>query len=386
MPADPSPVRPPLDRPPPGQTPAPPGPARRHHLLPSDPLRDGASRVVGLPVEVRGPDHVVTQVGAFVEATLGWQVTDGDGLPAVVRLVAAGAAPGQRESVAEASEWSGGRADGLPVIALVGPDDDPLAAAMVAASADSVVAWPGGHEGLADRVFAVLGRTVDPPSDRAPLRVAGAAGGVGTTTVALALGGWVAWGGRPALVVAAGTAPVADVAVAAPDVVAGHRVWAAARPVRDVEGLRVVGCDGPVARVGAPRGVRVVVDQGVAPVGAGGPAQEWPSIAGQAAPVALPDVLVVRRDRAGCEAVREHPGAVVVLVDDGPRSRREVAASAGGRDLVVVPSSVRVVRAHEHRAVPAAMPRQILDALRGVLSVIDLGADSTNFAGLEAHS
>ncbi len=319
----------------------------------TDGPRGGRTGAAGLPVAVTGPRHIVTQVGAFVEASLGWQVTDGDHLPPRVLLAAVDGAP-----AASSPE----RSDDLPTVLLVGPDDPPLAAAHQAQEARAVLAWPGQHDRLQTVVDAIVDGGADPVVPHArPLAVAGSAGGVGTTTVALSIAAWMAWEGGRVLAVVAGRGPVAGVDRVAPAVLAGHRGWPAAVPVADVAGLRVVAATGPVREVEVPRGVRVVVDHGVVDsVGA------RVGMDGETVGEGTPDVLVVRRDGAGRAAVEAHPAAVVVVVDTGPRTLRDLAAVAGGRPLVVVPYSARAVRAHDRGRVPGSLPRTVLDPLRGL--------------------
>lgn len=297
------------------------------------------SDLVALPVAVDGPRHLVDQVGAWVESRLGWQVTRGEALPARLRLVGVG----------------GATADGpvdrvpLPSVALVGPDDDPIAATRLAQQVDAVVAWPADHGRLADVVADLVAR--DPRVEVESTRVVGSAGGVGVTTIALALGGLSAWRGRPSLVVGRGDVPVPEVRRVTPDVLTGHRSWAAATNVPDVDGLRAVRVDAPVGRVAPPSGVRVVVDGGV--VGSGARPGDAPG-----------DVLVVRRDRPGLVAIEESGAAAVVLVDTGPRSVTEVVRAAGGRVVVVVPWSVRVARLHDACRLPGSLPGTVLEPLR----------------------
>lgn len=312
----------------------------------------------GLPVAVTGPRHVVTQVAAFVEASLGWQVTDGDHLPPRVRLAAVTIGAPSRDPAPETTE-----SDRVPTVVLVGPDDPPVAVAHQARRADAVLAWPADHDRLERVVAGVVDGVVDRGApDRAPLVVAGSAGGVGTTTVALAIAGWIAWDGGRALAVVSGRAPVPDVARISPGVLAGHRGWPAATPVPDVPGLRVVSTTGVVERIDVPTGVRVVVDRGVVWESATGPALAGdPTDAARAV-----DVVVVRRDRAGCATVEDCPGAVVVAVDRGPRALRELADAAAGRPLLVVPDSARAVRAHDRGRVPGSLPRTMLDPLRAL--------------------
>lgn len=310
----------------------------------------GVAAAGALPVAVDGPAHLVTQVAAFVEGRLGWQVTDGDDLPARVRLRGVTGARG------------GGAVDDRrvlgPMIALVGPDDDPVAAAALARDADAVVAWPADHDRLATAVAQALDDDAARPGSRGgpTLVVAGAAGGVGTTTVALALAGLAAWEGRAVLAVLSGAVPVPDVRTVPGTALAGHRGWAAAVRVPDLPDLRVIAVDRSPAHVDAPAAAVVVVDRGVV-----GPTSDH--AAGDDVP---PDVLVVRRDRAGCEAVASTPAGTVVVVDIGVRRSRDLAAAAAGRPLVTVPWSVRVARAHDAGRVPGSLPGSVVESLRPV--------------------
>lgn len=328
---------------------------------------DGVDGDHALPVAVVGPRHVTTQVTAWVESRLGWQVTTGGELPPVVRLVAVGG-----EMI---DAQAPGRHRRLPAVALVGPEDDPLAAAMLSAVCDVVVAWPDGHDDLSaavaqairvadlptsvpagrdvgnaqridrDGVGAVGARSatalpLDAPNGR-PLVVGGASGGVGTTTVAITLAAWHVWRrtGGQALAVVSGPVPVADARMVASEVLAGHRGWAAATDVPDVTGLRVVRSASPTTRVVSPEGVALIVDVGVV-----APTDEEV------------DVLVARRDAAGLAAVRDTSCGSVVIADDGPVPRDRVVAAAAGRHVVVVPWSVRVARAHVLGRVPGSLP------------------------------
>lgn len=298
-------------------------------------------RGLALPVEVVGPAHVAAQVGAWVESRLGWQVTDGAPLPAVVRLVAVGG-PGS-------GSWAGGDS-GCPTVGLVGPDDDPWEVAELAAAADAVVAWPAGHDDLEGVVATLVGSHGEEArgrdAARAPdasgvLVVGGACGGVGTTTVAITLAArhvWARHGGR-ALAITSGPTPVPGVRVVTSEVVSGHRGWAAGVEASDVPGLRVVRSTPDVARFRSSAGVAVVVDRGVVD-----PADEDV------------DVVVVRRDAAGLHAATEAACGTIVVADDGPVARARMVEACTGRQVVVVPWSVRVARAHALGRVPGSLP------------------------------
>lgn len=299
-----------------------------------------------LPVAVEGPGPVAAQVGAWVEAHLGWQVTDGGDLPAVVRLAALG-----RGAVP---------ADDLPTVGLVLADDDPVAVARAAGRVGAVAAWPDDHATLADLVADVLGggtagisaAAPDAPGDDDRFVVGAACGGVGATTVALALGGWHVWRRQDArcLVVASGPVPVPGATPVHPTVLAGHRAWAAGVEVAGVPGLHVAPADRPPDRLAPPAGAGLVWDVGVV-------APDDPRL----------DVLVVRRDRCGAEAAAASTCAAVVVVDTGPVTAAAMTTAVAGRRVVTLPWSVRVARAHARQRVPDGLPGRWLGLLRPLL-------------------
>lgn len=314
-----------------------------------DPTRGHvATDLVALPVAVDGPRHLVEQVGSWVESHLGWQVTTGESLPAALRLV--GVTTSTEDDPIGPGPSARGRDPSAapPAIALVGPDDDPVAATRLARDVDAVLAWPHDHDRLAGLADRLLERR--PRPEATGLRVGGAAGGVGSTTVALALGALVAWSGRGCLVVARGDVPVPRVRRVEPEVLAGHRAWAAAVEVPDVAGLRVVAVDGPALLVKPPPGVPVVDDRGVD---------------GEV------DALVVRRDRVGVAAIERSGAALVVEVGIGPRTPDVVARAADGRALVRLPWSVRVARLHDAERIPGALPGAYLAGLRAAVDLVD---------------
>jgi hypothetical protein len=284
---------------------------------------------LALPVQVDADARLTSQVVGWVEGTLGWQVTTGHELPPVLRLAGIGA---PLPAVP----------DHVPTLLLVRDDDPPVAAAAAARNAAAVLAWPHARDDLPSVASRLTQRTAAPRS--ATVTFAGATGGVGTTTVLLAVGGLVAWtAGRQVLAIAAGDVPVPDVARVTPAALAGHRTRDVATPVAGVPGLRVVAVPaGPRPAVAAPPGSLVLRDDGVA---------------------SDPDVLVVQRDRAGLAAVRDGAAGVVVVADRGPVPTSEFRAAAAGRPAVVLPWSVRVARAGLVQRVPASLPGRWLQAL-----------------------
>jgi hypothetical protein len=300
---------------------------------------DRAVELDALPVELALAGPEATRIAGWVEGMLGWQpVAGATSLPARLRLAdPAGAAP-LREPAAAA-----------PLLLLVAADDGALAVAAAVARRppDAVLRWPADRDELPAAAARLLDRPgADPVSG--DLRVGGAAGGVGTTTVALAIGALVAWRSGPALVVTHGAVPLDLPRTVEVGALAGPRTWPEAHPVPGVPRLRVVRTDRvPVdaAALAAP-GPTVVRDLGI-----------HDDV----------DVLVARRDRAGLAAVDRSPAAVVVVRDDGPAPLGALRAAAGGRRTILLPPSVRVARAAWLRRVPVALPGSFLRALTPVL-------------------
>lgn len=246
------------------------------------------------------------------------------------------------------------RGDGTPTVLLVA-DDDPApeaAAACLRLRPTAVVAWPDeGHE----LVGAVTTATAAPRADATTarlLRVGGAAGGVGTTTVALALAGLAAWRGQATLVTSGDAvllppaAPGVDPsALAAPD------LWSRAAAIEGVPGARAVRTTAAPfdAVLADPAVATAVLDLGVA---------------------ADVDVLVIRPDAAGVAALERTAAAAVVVVGDGPVSPRALATAIGGRRRVDLPSSHRIARAALVGRVPAALPGR---AVRALLPLVPAG-------------
>lgn len=280
-----------------------------------------------LPVALDLDGSLADRVRDHVEGALGWQVVDDVTMPPALRLV-------DPRRVGP---------DDVPTVVVV---DDDVDLADVAAAVDRdgvrVVVWPEQATRLVGVAAALIGDVAVVGHDA--LVVGGAAGGVGTTTVALALAGVVAWSGRPCVALLCGPAPVPEVVGVSPDAVAASRLWTAAPAVPGTRGLRVARLEGGRAALAAvaPAGEAVVdagVDHDV-------------------------DVLVLRRDRPGVEALRASRAAAAVVLDDGVVPRRVVREAAGGRRLVPVPVSARVARAHASRRVPAGLPGSWIAALR----------------------
>ena len=312
-------------------------------------------RFEALPVAVDLPGRLGAEVATFVESEAGWQVvTPGGGLRPVLELRARPAG------------------DACVVVVEGVPDADTVHDALAAGALD-VVGWPADRIRLLEAPSRIRRRAAaagGPPV----LRVAGCAGGVGTSTVALAIGGLLAWSGKRAVVVGAddlltlcGLAPwdgpgERDLAALEPADAAAE-LPGVARPIAAVPGLSVLGggdlSDRPeVVRVQGWPVDAVVVDAGVSRTGEGA------------------DLLCARPDAglrlllAALAADGASGGVPFALVGDGEVPDRVVARLLGHRPLVRLPASARVARAGMAGRVPAGLPGRWLTplqtALRGV--------------------
>lgn len=267
--------------------------------------------LTALPVSVDLSLALREEVQRHVEAAMGWQVTTSTDLPARLHLYGVGRG---------ASE--------VPSILVVTANDDAGAAATAAIGARAVLRWPDDAPSLPATAARLL--SAAPQTGVPTLRIAGSAGGVGTTTVALALGGLVAWSGCRVLVASA-----SDLAVPGPPTVStlrGPRPWEAAVDVAGVPGLRAIrGADGAIEVTGPD----LVVDD---------------TRSGS------PHLLVVGADRVGLEAVRSAEVGAVVVVERGPLRPADLVAAAGPRLAASLPWSHRVARAGLHLRVPSSLP------------------------------
>lgn len=296
----------------------------------------------GLPVALHLAGPLAGSVRRWVEGHAGWQAVDAAAAalvpPRLALLDVVAASAGALHTLT---------VDGLPAVLLVSADDPPEAAARAGVTATAVLRWPDDRAQL-PQVAASLTVPGRSPQGGQVLRVGGAAGGAGTTTVALALGGLAAWQGRRAVVVTHDGAPLdaAARAVSAGELT-GVPLWEAATPVAGVGGLRVVQAR-PADVAFDPGGAHLVVDD-----------------AGVADDV---DVLVLRRDRAGLAALARATAAVAVVIAVGPAGARALRVAAAGRRLVQLPLSERVARAGLAGRVPAGLPGAWLRGLAPVLT------------------
>lgn len=293
-----------------------------------------AARPVAIDVDARHDEPL----RRWVEGVLGWQVVDRatDGLvPPTVHLVGAGAEPPD---------------DGIPRVLVLGAGDDPAAAATAALRGRPalVVRWPEDRDELAPWVAEVVDAPTGARAGPQVLRVGGVAGGVGTTTVALALGGLAAWRGQRTLVAIRGDAPVAGVPVVAASALGASDVAGRVPVVAGVGELRAVriGDPAPAAEPIDPALALAVLDQGVD---------------------TDVDVLVCRPDAAALAHLPATAAAAVIVVGLGLVRPQELVAAAGGRRLLHLPWSSRVARAGLRRRVPATLPGAWLKRLQPLL-------------------
>jgi hypothetical protein len=323
------------------------------------------SGLVAVPVALALGERHVGSVRRWLEGTLGWQAVEDDlngPVPPAVRIVdldgasrlldldvgadlPSGAAP------TFASGAGGVRGDWLPTVLLVEDDEDPGRAADIARRLRpaGVCRWPVGRDALP----ALVARAVGGPrrAERAgrTLRVGGVAGGVGTTTIALALTGLSAWSGQRALAVVHGHAGVRSATPVPADALVAPDLWARATPLPGLVSARVVHTGRSVPER-APEDRRIdlsVLDVGTA---------------------AEVDVVVCRPDGAAAQQLPTTMAGAVVVVGQGLLSAARLRELSGGRTVVHVPTSVRVARAVLRGQAPAGLPGSWLTHLRPVLS------------------
>ena len=300
--------------------------------------------LAAVPVALALGDRHVGTVRRWIEGTLGWQAVDDDldgPVPPSVRIVDVEGAVRLLDS---------GDPDHLPTLLLVEEDDVAALAADVARrlQPSGVCRWPDGRDALPELVVRALGAQPDDRQGGRVLRVGGVAGGVGTTTVVLALTGIAAWSGQRALAVVHGHAGVRAAMPVPPDAVVSPDLWARATPLPGVAGARVVHTGTmPPSRAPVDRRIALsVIDVGTD---------------------AEVDVVVCRPDRAASEQLPVTMAGAVVVVGRGLLSPERIAELAGGRRVVPVPTSVRVARAVLRGHVPAGLPGTWVQALRPVL-------------------
>lgn len=300
-----------------------------------------------LPVALTLAPHRLAGARRWLEGALGWQAVEDAAdapVPPVLRIadVAGAAARGLGGPEDQAAP--------LPTLLLVGDDDPPVLAADVGRvlRPAAVCRWPAERDAVPRLAAAALRAPRRARTEGRVLRVGGLAGGVGTTTVVLALAGLSAWRGTTALAVVHGAAGVRAATPVPPDALPAPDLWTRAAPLPGVAGARAVRTGrGPATSVPVdPRIGLAVLDVGVD----GGA-----------------DVVVCRPDGAALAGLPATAAGAVVVVGEGVVPAVRLRALAGGRRVVAVPVSVRVARATLRGQVPAGLPGRWLAALGPVL-------------------
>lgn len=301
-----------------------------------EPLATSATS--GRPVAIDLADGHGEELRRWVEGVLGWQVVDHPTsrlVPPTVHLLGPQAQPPD---------------DGVPRILVVTATSDPSAVieACRRLHPQAGLTWPAQQDALPTIVEQVAGTSGDPRNDRLLLRVGGVAGGVGTTTVVLALAGLSAWQGRRSLATVRGDAPVADLPVVPAAATAALDLWSRLPGVPGVPACRAVrlGDPQPAAEPADPSIDLAVFDEGVA---------------------TDVDVAVCRPDAAALERLPTTTAAAIVVIGGGPLRPPQLREATGGRPTILLPWSTRVARAALHRRVPGSLPGTWLRRLRPLL-------------------
>lgn len=286
-----------------------------------------------LPVAVALSPPLDTWVATWVERDLGWQVVDPAGPLAPVLALADQACAG------------------LPWIAVTdgSPGAEQIRSHLTSGAVD-VVGWPQDRLRIPLLATQIDQSRAGGAAVTTRITVAGVAGGVGTSTIALAIGGLLAWSGAavlvsgdPELVTLAGSGRPADLFDDG-----SHRSMTPSA-VAGVPRLSVVG-EGTDVAASAWSGDVVVVDAGTA--------------------VTAETTLVVSRpDRALRRAGASN--RPVVLVGNQPLSTRDARRLLGTSLLAHLPTSARVARAGLEGRLPAALPGAWLRDLRDGLARLE---------------
>lgn len=297
---------------------------------------------VARPVSLNLEDGHHEQVRRWVEGVLGWQVVD-EQISALVPPTAhllGPTAPVPRDTTPR-----------ILIVADTTPAELILEACHRLRPHASLV-WPGQHDQLESIVARCTRQVVGTDPGLRRLRIGGVAGGVGTTTVSLAVAGLAAWRGSRTLAVVRGDVPAKPAMLLTAEAVTAPDLWSRLEDVPGVPDLRVVQM--PVSAAAAsptdPAIDLAVADQGVD---------------------LDCDVAVCRPDAAARERLSSTTAAVVVVVGTGPLRPTELREAAGGRAVLDLPWSFRVARAGLHRRVPVSMPGAWLQRLRTLLSSTD---------------
>ncbi|MEY3019580.1 MAG: hypothetical protein RLZZ272_564 [Actinomycetota bacterium] len=301
-----------------------------------------------LPVAIVCAPVLDDALRRWVEGILGWQPVEDDidgPVPPRVRL----ADPAGHAAILAEARGSG-RGSEVPTVLVVPESADATEVARLVARAvpAAVLAWPRDRDVLPELVASVVVASRGRRRGARTLRVGGAAGGVGATTVTLALAGLAGWARLRTLAIVRGHVPVRGTPRVSAAAIASPDLWSRALELPGVAGARVVAVDGGPAEAPVGRGFDLaVLDAG-----------REPDV----------DVLVCRPDAAALDAVATTSAGAIVVVGRGLVAGERLAGLAGGRRVVEVADSVRVARAHLEGRVPTALPGRWL---RGLVPLVD---------------
>ncbi len=267
------------------------------------------------------------RVRRWIEGFLGWQVVDdqlGGLVPPTVHLLGPTAAVPR---------------DPIPRVLLVdaGAAPQEVLVACHRLRPDASLVWPAQRDELAATVARCTQRLVDDGAGHRVLRIGGLAGGVGTTTVALAVAGLAAWRGATALAAVRGDVPAEPALVLTAEALAAPDLWSRLEDLPGVAGCRVARIGDPAPAVDpSDRNIDLaVLDHGADPDC---------------------DLAVCRPDAAALEQLAATTASIVAVVGTGPVRPAQLREAAGGRTLLGLPWSARVARAGLRRRIPASLP------------------------------
>lgn len=302
-----------------------------------------------LPVSVDLPGVLGQEVTSYVEVEAGWQVVAESGPPAPALVLTAAPRPGR------------------PTVVIVqgAPTPEQVRDGLLGGALD-VLGWPADRDRLLDAPLRV--RATPRGAGPSVLGVAGLAGGVGTSTVALAMGGLLAWSGKRTVVVGdedllrlcgadGWRGPGAAELAALEPASAGAELPGLLRPLPGVPGLSVLGGGG--AAVGGAAGW--AVDAVVADLRAL-PLQDAVSPGRTALRGA--SLLVGRPDGSLRAAAAAPPDLAVLVAGSGPLDHAGVRRLLGRQPVGWLPESARVAQAGVRGRVPSSLPGSWLAVLR----------------------
>lgn len=301
------------------------------------------SRLQDLPVSVDLPPRLADEVSAYVEVEAGWQVVGRTGPPEPLLALTATVV------------------DGPCVVITEGPVPPDAVAQALRGGALDVVAWPDERERLLSAPLRVSRRaesTVTP----ALISIGGAAGGVGASTVALAIGGLAAWAGARTLVI--GDDDLLLLAGLAPWSGPGAVELAALEP-------QAAAAEAPGLALAAPGVDHLALLGGGAVISR---FEQWPYdvvVADRRTPGSLGSTtLMVCGLDTSLRCAIQGEGRVLIR-ERGHVPLARARRALGSRLAGVLPESARVARAGLSGRVPSSLPGSWLAVLKEAVRALD---------------